>query len=92
MPFYDLPPEADGINFTPRITIPVLMIGGRHDYVFPLEESQKPLFTRLGTSEDNKRHVVLEGGHVNFPRSETIREVLGWLDKYLGPVATVASR
>jgi len=33
-----------------------------------------------------KRHVVFDSGHGNFPRSELIREVLGWLDKYLGPV------
>jgi hypothetical protein len=40
----------------------------------------------LGTPPAQKRHVVFDSGHVDFPRSELIREVLGWLDKYLGPV------
>jgi formylglycine-generating enzyme required for sulfatase activity/dienelactone hydrolase len=81
-----MPPEADALNYVSRLKIPVLMIGGRHDYVFPLETSQKPMFERLGAPSDQKRHVIFDSGHTNFPRSETIREVLGWLDKYLGPV------
>jgi hypothetical protein len=44
------------------------------------------MFERLGTPAKDKRHVVFESGHTNLPRSETIREVLGWLDRYLGPV------
>ncbi|MND07347.1 hypothetical protein D3C83_292550 [compost metagenome] len=64
------------------------MFGGRHDYIFPLETAQKPMFERLGTPAEHKRHVVFDAGHGNFPRSEVIREVLGWLDRYLGPVAT----
>ena len=81
-----VPPEADAINYAPRVTIPVLMIGGRQDYLFPLETSQVPLFNRLGTPAADKKHVVYEGGHGQFPRSAMIREVLGWLDKYLGLV------
>jgi pimeloyl-ACP methyl ester carboxylesterase len=80
------PPEVDAINYVSHVTMPVLMIGGRHDYVFPLESSQKPMFERLGTPVDQKRHVVFDAGHGDFPRSELIREVLGWLDRYLGPV------
>jgi cephalosporin-C deacetylase-like acetyl esterase len=86
--YRQMPPEADAINYVSRVTIPVLMMGGRHDYVFPLETSQKPMFERLGTPSEHKRHVVFDAGHSNFPRSDVIREVLGWLDKYLGPVAT----
>jgi hypothetical protein len=45
-----------------------------------------PLFKLLGTPAEHKRHVVFEGaGHVP-PRIEVIRETLGWLDRYLGPV------
>jgi pimeloyl-ACP methyl ester carboxylesterase len=80
------PPEVDAINYVSHVTIPVLMVGGRHDYVFPLESAQKPMFERLGTPADQKRHVVFDAGHGDFPRSELIREVLGWLDRYLGPV------
>jgi dienelactone hydrolase len=88
VPYRVLPPEADAVNYLSHITLPVLMVGGRHDYVFPVEESQKPLFERLGTPPDHKRHVVYEdAGHGSgYPRSQMIREVLGWLDKYLGPV------
>ncbi len=85
-----LPPEADAINYLSRVKIPTLLLGGRHDYVFPLETSQKPMFERLGTPADSKRHVVFDAGHTNFPRAEVIREVLGWLDRYLGPVDTAA--
>jgi dienelactone hydrolase len=81
-----MPPEADALNYVSRVKIPVLMLGGRHDYIFPLETAQKPMFEWLGTPAEHKRHVVFDAGHTNFPRSEQIREVLGWLDRYLGPV------
>jgi formylglycine-generating enzyme required for sulfatase activity/dienelactone hydrolase len=84
--YQEMPPEADAINYVSRVTIPTLMLGGRYDYVMPLETSQKPLFELLATPADHKRHVVSEGGHMDFPRGELIREVLGWLDRYLGPV------
>ena len=47
--YRDLPPEADAVNFASHVTIPILMLGGRHDYVLPLETSQKPMFDDLGT-------------------------------------------
>jgi pimeloyl-ACP methyl ester carboxylesterase len=64
------------------------MLGGQFDYVFPLEASQRPLFTLLGTPAADKRHVVFPGVGHDLPRvvNEVIREVLPWLDKYLGPV------
>ncbi len=67
---------------------PILMLGGRHDYIFPLEAAQKPMFERLGSPPDQKRHVVFDAGHTNFPRADMIREMLAWLDRYLGPVGT----
>jgi dienelactone hydrolase len=76
----------EGVNHAPRITIPTLMINGRFDELFPLETSQKPLFQLLGTPPEHKRHVVFESGHGSPPRAETLRETLGWLDTYLGPV------
>ncbi len=83
--FRALPPEADAINYAHHITMPVLMVGGRHDYVLPYETSQRPLFEQLGTPADRKRHVVFDSGHFNFPRTQLVREVLAWLDQYLGP-------
>jgi formylglycine-generating enzyme required for sulfatase activity/dienelactone hydrolase len=92
-PYRAMPPEAHGVNYAPRITIPVLLVGGRYDYLFPLESSQEPLFNLLRTRPEDKRHVVFDAGHSpTFPRSEVIREVLGWYDRYLGPVRTGATQ
>jgi eukaryotic-like serine/threonine-protein kinase len=74
-------PEADPINFIPRIHIPTLMINGRYDFFFPLETSQLPMFRLLGTPPDQKRRVVEEGSHF-VPRTRLIQEILSWLDKY----------
>jgi dienelactone hydrolase len=80
------PPETDVRNFLPRLRMPVLLLGGEYDFGFPVETSQKPLFTLLGTPAEHKRHVIFpNAGHVP-PRTDVIREVLGWLDRYLGPV------
>ena len=81
-------PEVDIFNFLPRVRIPVLMLNGRYDYTFPLDSSQKPYFHWLGTPEKDKRHVVYDAAHdVMVNRTEVVKEVLSWLDQYLGPVA-----
>jgi dienelactone hydrolase len=81
-------PEVDFFNFLPRVRIPVLMLNGRYDYTFPLESSQKPYFRWLGTPEKDKRHVVYDSAHdVMVNRTQVVKEVLSWLDQYLGPVA-----
>jgi eukaryotic-like serine/threonine-protein kinase len=36
-------PEVDAFNFLQRVTVPVLMLNGKYDHVFPIETSQKPL-------------------------------------------------
>ena len=70
----------------PRVKIPTLLLGGRQDLAHPLETAQKPFFQLLGTPEKDKRHYVFEGGHI-APRIEPIiKEILDWLDRYLGPV------
>lgn len=83
-------PEADHINFAPRITIPILMLNGRYDYIMPLEKSQKPMFRFLGTPAEHKRWILYDAEH-NLPRNEMIKETLNWLDKYLGLVKTKGS-
>jgi eukaryotic-like serine/threonine-protein kinase len=77
--------EVDPLNFAPRVRVPVLMINGEHDIVFPLETAQKPLFDLLGTAPAHKRHYTSPASHV-VPRNELIKETLDWLDRYLGPV------
>lgn len=78
-------PQADQINFAPRIKMPILMINGRYDYIFPYERSQKPMFRFFGTPDEHKDHIVCDTDH-NVPLSEVIKHSLIWLDKYLGPV------
>ena len=78
-------PEADAINYVSRINIPVLMLNGRYDSNFPLEETVKPFFNLLGTPAKNKRLVVYDTDHY-VAKGDMVREVLDWLDKYLGPV------
>jgi dipeptidyl aminopeptidase/acylaminoacyl peptidase len=81
-----LPPVIDPVNFVPRIRIPVLMVNGRFDQIIPVETRQRPMFEQLGTPARDKRYVLLDFGHGSPPRAEVLRETLGWLDKYLGPV------
>ena len=66
---------------------PVLMVNGRYDYTFSVEDAQNPLFRMLGTPEADKKHVLLETPHdVTEDRPRLTKEVLDWLDKYLGRV------
>jgi dienelactone hydrolase len=82
----DAPPESDALNFAPRIRIPVLMLNGRNDFQLPVEQLQVPLFRLLGSAPADKRHFLVEGGHV-VPRQLVVKETLDWLDRYLGPVS-----
>ena len=79
-------PEAAHLNFLSHVTLPVLMLSGRNDFMIPYETAQKPFFERLGTPPKDKRHVVLESGHLPSPWNEVIRETLEWMDRWLGPV------
>ncbi len=76
-------PEVDPLNFAPRVTIPVLMLNGRFDSVFPFDTSQEPMFRSLGTPAKDKRHVLFDSDHAP-PNDMVIKEVLDWLDRYLG--------
>ena len=78
-------PEADQINFLPRITQPVLMLNGKHDMFFPVETSQMPMFNFLGTAKEDKKIIIYEAGHL-VPRTDFVKETLQWYDKYLGAV------
>ena len=79
-------PEADPVNFAPRVKVPVLMLNGRFDFFFPTATSQEPMFTLLGTPAEHKRRVVYETSHA-IPRNEMIREVVDWMEKYWGTTA-----
>jgi hypothetical protein len=78
-------PEVNAVNFAPRVKVPTLMVNGRYDGYYAVETSQLPMFRLLGTREGDKRHVVHDSGHIP-PRELMIKDVLDWLDRYLGPV------
>ncbi len=78
-------PEADQLNYLPRVTQPVLMLNGKYDMFFPVETAQKPMYNFLGTPKDQKKIIIYDVGHL-VPRTEFVKETLLWLDKYLGTV------
>ena len=78
-------PEADAINFTPHVNVPILMINGRYDFLLPVETNQEPMFRLFGTPPRDKRHVLFDSGHAP-PLTPWFTESLNWLDHYLGPV------
>ena len=61
------------------------MLNGRYDFALPLETSVLPFFNSLGTNTKDKKLCIYESDHY-VPKNDMVREVLGWLDKYLGPV------
>ncbi len=78
-------PEVNPINYVSRVKTPTLMLNGKYDTVFPYETSIKPLFDLLGTPDKDKELKLYDTDHIP-PRNEFIREILAWLDRYLGPV------
>jgi pimeloyl-ACP methyl ester carboxylesterase len=78
-------PEVDQINYIGRVTVPVLMLNSRHDAIEPLESAQLPMFRMLGTPPHQKRHVLSDGGHGVAPANAYRKEILDWLDRFLGP-------
>ena len=88
LPFVRLPPEADPVNFVSRIRIPVLLLGGQQDFIHPVDTAQVPFFRMLGTPEKDKKHIIFDGGHAPLKIQPLIKDILDWLDRYLGPVKT----
>jgi formylglycine-generating enzyme required for sulfatase activity/dienelactone hydrolase len=84
----DKMPAIDPLNHAPRVRTPVLMVNGEGDFFFPLESSQRPMFEFLGTPEAHKKHRVYPGGHglLSLLSKQIRGDVLGWFDRYLGPV------
>jgi serine/threonine protein kinase/dienelactone hydrolase len=83
-------PDSDSYDHAPRLRIPVLMLNGRYDFATPLDTAQRPLFDLLGSAPGDKRHAVFETGHA-LPLSDVSRELLPFLDRYLGPVRRLPS-
>ena len=77
-------PQFDAVNYAPRTRIPVLIIKGKDDY--NVGETGQQLLDMFGTPPEQKRLALVEGGHIPARREDVMREVLDWLDRYLGPV------
>ena len=61
------------------------MVNGRYDFTFPVDKAQDPLFNMLGAPAADKRHVLMNTPHdVTEDRPQLVKEVLTWLDRYLG--------
>ena len=73
------------------MTLPLLLINGRFDSVFPLETSQQAFFDLLGTPIEDKKHVLLDAGHGLLPENEVKANVADWLDARFGPVNKVSN-
>ena len=88
IPPVEVPRSFDPALFAQRVKAPVLMVNGKEDSVFPLKSSQIPMYELLGTPVEDKEHELYPGGHGLFGLfGRQIRgDVLGWLDRYLGPV------
>ncbi|MCM2268787.1 MAG: SUMF1/EgtB/PvdO family nonheme iron enzyme, partial [Thermoanaerobaculia bacterium] len=81
-----LPPEADPINFAPRLRAPTLMLTGRDDFTRPVATHQEPLLRLLGAPAEQKKLAQFDGGHLPSDMNSVIREANAWLDRWLGPV------
>jgi serine/threonine protein kinase/formylglycine-generating enzyme required for sulfatase activity/dienelactone hydrolase len=77
--------ELNPINFVGRVTMPTILLNGRHDAFYPLETSAKPLYFLMGTPEGKKHHKIYELDHA-IQKNVIVRDVLWFLDEYLGPV------
>jgi len=78
-------PEINRINYIRQIKIPTLMLNGKYDLIEPYDTSVKPMFDLLGTPKEQKSLKLYNTDHF-IPRNEYIKEILIWLDRYLGPV------
>jgi dipeptidyl aminopeptidase/acylaminoacyl peptidase len=81
----DVRPEANPVTYAPWVKAPTLMLNGLYDSFFPPETSSKPMFRLLGTPAEYRRQIFYETDHIP-PYNEYVKEILAWLDKYLGPV------
>ena len=76
--------EFDQVDYLPRVKIPMLLLDGRYDFDYTIEQ-QQAFYDLLGTPENEKKWMLYESTHF-VPRKDLINESLKWLDKYLGPV------
>lgn len=72
-------PEADPVNYLTRVKIPILMLNGKYDPIFPFKSSAEPMFNYFGTEIGSKKMYTFETGHF-VPRNEIIKHSVMWLN------------
>jgi dienelactone hydrolase len=77
-------PEVNMVYFLTQVKIPTLMINGKFDTIFPLDNITT-MFNLLGTSENNKKLVLCNSDHL-APVEVVMNETLNWLDLQFGKV------
>ena len=73
------------VSYYRRFSLPVLLLKGRFDQLLPVASAER-WFNTIATPADDKRLVIYDTNHWPLPRNQMIREVIDWLDHYLGPV------
>lgn len=77
-------PGADQADFVPHIKAPTLLISGKFDWIFLGKDA---LMRLLGTPAADKKALKFDTAHdVSEQPADLKREVVAWLDKYLGRV------
>ncbi|MCC6420421.1 MAG: SUMF1/EgtB/PvdO family nonheme iron enzyme, partial [Gemmataceae bacterium] len=79
-------PLLDRTHYYPHINpkLPVLMVNGTLDTIFPVKESQIPLFKLLGSQI--KEH-YLQKGYGHSANEAALRKAVEWFDRHLGKPA-----
>ncbi|MFC1765990.1 SUMF1/EgtB/PvdO family nonheme iron enzyme, partial [Planctomycetota bacterium] len=82
------PSVVDPFNFAHRVKVPILMINGREDALFPEKTSQIPMYELFGTAAEDKKRLTFSGGHtlMGAPDNMIAFSILDWLDQYIGTV------
>jgi serine/threonine protein kinase/formylglycine-generating enzyme required for sulfatase activity len=75
-------PEANSVNFAPRIRVPKLLLNGRFDEENPWGQRAQPLWRLL---REPKRLQLVDGGHLP-PAEARVPAINAWLDETIGPV------
>jgi pimeloyl-ACP methyl ester carboxylesterase len=77
-------------HYLPQIKAPLLMINGQADPIYPVKESQVPMFNLIGSKI--KEHYVHPDGHHMLPPTVKFARMLRWYDLHLGTPAKAGVR
>ena len=80
-------PAMDPVRFAPLVKVPVLMLNGRWDSLFPAKSSAEPMYERLGTPTPLKSLRVYDGGHDAYGLFywQIQSDMREWMDEIIGP-------